>query len=452
MPERKKCFVIMGFGEKTDLATGRTLDLDKTYRTIIKKAVEEAGLECIRANDIKHSGLIDVPMYELLLTADIVIADISTANANAIYELGVRHALRPHTTIIMAESQLKFPFDLSHIVIRPYEHLGKWIDAEHAEKVREDLKAAIHQLLEQPDVDSPVYRFLPQLQTWNAGLAPILEAAAADAGHSHATAEALSFAPGAAHPAPAADESSVSELMNMYREAKADSDWSSAVRSMKRLIEKRPNELMFQQQLALATYKCQKPDPVTALLAARTILEKLHPRTTTDPETLGLWGAVHKRLFELRGDTADLEESIRAHEKGFYVKNDFYNGINLAFMLNVRASTSTDPREAGADVVQAERIRRRVIGITEELLACGLKNDDGTVDLVETFWVKATLAEALTGSGRIQDAATLRKEITKTVPEAWMLDSMTEQLRKLEVLLAKGRKQSGIWKSGVLPS
>lgn len=445
MTERKRCFVIMGFGEKTDLATGRTLDLDKTYRTIIRRAVEEAGLECIRASELK-SGMIEVAMYELLLTADIVIADISTTNPNAIYELGVRHALRPHTTIIMAESQLTLPFDLSHIVIRRYEHLGKGIDAEHAEKVRDELKVAINELLEQPDVDSPVYRFVPRLRTWNAGVAPILEAAA-DAGETHATAVALSFAPGAAHPDAAPDDSSVSELMSMYREAMADSDWSSAVRILERLIEKRPYELFLQQQLALATYKSQKPDPVTALLAARAILEKLHPRATTDPETLGLWGAVHKRLFELRNDPADLEESIRAHEKGFYVKNDYYNGISLAFMLNVRASTSTDPREAAADVVQAERIRRRVIEITEALLASGIKNDDGTVDLVETFWVKATLAEALTGSGRTQDAATLRQEITKTVPEAWMLDSVTEQLQKLEVLLAKGRKQSGIWKS-----
>src|SRR5438270_11861822 len=102
MAEKKKCFVVMGFGEKTDLATGRTLDLDKTYRIIIKKAVEEAGLECIRADDIKHSGLIDVPMCELLLEADIVVGDLSTANANAIYALRVRHPLRPHTTIVMA--------------------------------------------------------------------------------------------------------------------------------------------------------------------------------------------------------------------------------------------------------------------------------------------------------------------------------------------------------------
>lgn len=87
---------IMGFGEKTDLATGRTLDLDKTYRIIIKKAVEDCGLECIRGDDVIHSGIIDKPMYELLLGADVVvIADLSTSNANAIYELGIRHALRP---------------------------------------------------------------------------------------------------------------------------------------------------------------------------------------------------------------------------------------------------------------------------------------------------------------------------------------------------------------------
>ena len=63
---KKKCFVVMGFGEKVDFATGRTLDLDKSYRLIIKKAVEDAGLECIRADDVVHAGIIDTPMYQLL--------------------------------------------------------------------------------------------------------------------------------------------------------------------------------------------------------------------------------------------------------------------------------------------------------------------------------------------------------------------------------------------------
>src|SRR5215218_10418766 len=97
--DARRCFVVMGFGIKTDYATGRKLDLNKSYRLLIKPVVEEKGLECVRADEILHSGTIDLPMYRELLEADVVIADLSTANVNAFYELGIRHALRPRTTI-----------------------------------------------------------------------------------------------------------------------------------------------------------------------------------------------------------------------------------------------------------------------------------------------------------------------------------------------------------------
>src|SRR6266704_1407167 len=95
MADTKTCFVAMGFGKKTDYPTGRVLDLDKSYRAIIRPAVIAAGLECKRADDI-HEGLIDVPRYRELLMADVVIADLSTYNCHAFYELGVRHGLRPY--------------------------------------------------------------------------------------------------------------------------------------------------------------------------------------------------------------------------------------------------------------------------------------------------------------------------------------------------------------------
>jgi hypothetical protein len=40
------CFVVMGYGRKTDYATARVLDLDATYEAIIKPAVTDAGLTC----------------------------------------------------------------------------------------------------------------------------------------------------------------------------------------------------------------------------------------------------------------------------------------------------------------------------------------------------------------------------------------------------------------------
>src|SRR3954469_18452974 len=158
MANERTCFVVMGFGKKTDFETGRTLDLDMSYKNMIKPAVEAAGLICIRADEIVHSGLIDAPMYEQLLKADVVVADISTSNKNAFYELGVRHALRPFTTVVISEDGIKtFPFDISHVAVRQYHHMGDDIGFEEVMRFREQLTKAITEIISKVprDKDSP---------------------------------------------------------------------------------------------------------------------------------------------------------------------------------------------------------------------------------------------------------------------------------------------------------
>src|SRR5882757_399993 len=164
---KKTCFVVMGFGKKTDFETGKTFDLDMSYHNLIKPAVEAAGVECIRADEITHAGVIDVPMYERILGADLVVADISTGNRNAIYELGVRHALRPYTTIIIGEDSNKnIGFDLNHVVVRKYHHLGEDIGSTEARERGKELTDAIKELLaaQEPKPDSPIYTYIPGLQ------------------------------------------------------------------------------------------------------------------------------------------------------------------------------------------------------------------------------------------------------------------------------------------------
>ncbi|MGH9370676.1 MAG: TRAFs-binding domain-containing protein [Vicinamibacterales bacterium] len=415
---KKTCFVVMGFGEKPDLATGRTLDLDKTYRIIIKKAVEDAGLECIRADDVIHSGVIDKPMYELLLGADVVVADLSTSNANAIYELGVRHALRPHTTIVLAESEFKFPFDLGHVTIRKYQHLGKGIDAEVAEDVRKELQQAIQKLADGPKVDSPVYTFLPALEDW--------KPTAAVPGPGARGAVAAPVAP---------IDARVSTLLELFREARVKEDWPLAADILQKLLARNPSDPYLNQQLALATYKSKKPDAESALNKAKDILQTLDPQNTTDAETLGLWGAVHKRLWEIKKEREALDEAIWALEKGFYVKNDHYNGINLAYLLNARATVSA-PREGIADATIAERVRHRVIAICEKQIAAPIKDEHGDVDREQMYWVNASLVEALFGTGQLARATELKQQIAETAPEPWMPKTMEEQLEKLSSMLA----------------
>ena len=175
----KTCFVVMGFGIKTDYTKPKTFDLDKTYRTIIKPAAEKAGLECVRADEIVHAGNINVPMYEQLLKADVVVADVSAYNCNAFYELGVRHALRPYTTIVISEDGLTFPFDVGQIAIRKYHHLGEGIDYEEVGRMQNELSEAMKIISEKQMDDSPVYTFIKDLKPPMVAAAEAIASAAA---------------------------------------------------------------------------------------------------------------------------------------------------------------------------------------------------------------------------------------------------------------------------------
>jgi hypothetical protein len=413
----RKCFVVMGFGKKTDYPTGRVLDLDKSYKYIIKPAAEAAGYECIRADEIQHAGNINVPMYEQLLNADVVIADVSTYNPNAFYELGVRHALKPYTTITIAEDKLVFPFDVGQIAIRTYHHLGEGIDFGEVERMRGELQKAIKIVGDQAACDSPVYTFLRDLRP------PALARAEAE----------RAFAAGSQ--TDSASQPTIRALMDQADAAFDKSDFVTAKSLLAVVRTMMPMDNYVAQRLALATYKSKLPSPQEALNEAAAVLETLSPTTSTDTETLGLFGAVHKRLWDATKDGAHLNKAIWAHEKGFYVKNDYYNGINLAFLLNVRSALNSvaEPAEAIADFVVAQRVRRRVAALCQTLL-----DSTPAPKGADWYWIQATLAEAYAGLGDEERARKLLNDAKAHVGIAdWMIQSTEEQLEKLKGLLAQ---------------
>ncbi|HYN86763.1 MAG TPA: tetratricopeptide repeat-containing protein [Pyrinomonadaceae bacterium] len=446
MPEeRKTCFVVMGFGEKVDFQTGRKLNLDASYHNMIKPTVEEAGLRCIRADEIVHSGVIDVPMYEQLLKADVVIADLSTYNPNAFYELGVRHALRPFSTIVIAEDKLNYPFDVNHIVIRRYKHLGNDIGVGDARKFSAEMKEALRVILEKQNNDSPVYEFLNGLTP------PEMAQLAADV----AAQAAQTRQPSA--PAPEADGVTLRVLLREADEARRAGEFLVAKRLLTKAREvmkpkgpddPRQEDPYIIQQLALVTYKSKQPTPKQALEEARDLLETLNPATSNDTETLGLWGAVHKRLWEQTkdapGDEAarHLDQAVRGYERGFYLRNDYYNGINLAYVLNIRAKRAASPEEAVADFVQARRVCREVVGICDEWLKESETpaEDCGEEEMVKynesKYWVLATLAEAYVRLGDEERAQDCLRRAYELAPAEWMKNSTEEQLSNLRQLLA----------------
>ena len=114
------CFVLMPFGKKND-GGGSIIDFDQVYSRIIKPAIEEADLNPIRADEEILGGIIHKPMFERLMLCDFAIADLTTANANVFYELGIRHGIRPHSTILTFAEGMRLPFDAAPLRALPYQ-------------------------------------------------------------------------------------------------------------------------------------------------------------------------------------------------------------------------------------------------------------------------------------------------------------------------------------------
>lgn len=396
----------MGFGIKTDFKTGREIDLDKTYRTIIKPVFENLGFLCYRADDIKHSGVIDIPMYENILKADFVLADISTLNPNVLYELGIRHAVRKSTTLIIAEKELTYPFDLNHILIDSYEHLGSAIDYEEVIRFQKHLSEKVSYLMEHPAIDSPLYSLLPNLQT------PTFTKVEIDEIKENIE-----------------EEKSASDIVEEAEKARKNGEFEKAIALYTEAQRVLPRNDYIVQRLSLVTYKSKIPDEGKALRNAESILSALFPERTTDPETLGLSGAINKRLYEVYARKDYLEKAIWFYNRGYYIKQDYYNGINAAFLYSIKSVIDEDKFMSFANYGQARNIRKEIIEI-----CLGLISSDSFKKREDKDWIYLSLAEAYFG---LEDFESEMKyfELAKSVTEGdFSINSYSEQKSKLKSL------------------
>ncbi len=104
-------FVAMPFGVKPS-HDGTLVDFDRVYAELIKPALEDAGCEVFRADQEQRAGDIRTDMFQELLVADLVVADLTLDNPNVWYELGVRHALRARGVVLIQGPRPTQPFDI----------------------------------------------------------------------------------------------------------------------------------------------------------------------------------------------------------------------------------------------------------------------------------------------------------------------------------------------------
>jgi tetratricopeptide (TPR) repeat protein len=164
MTSTRRAFVIMPFGKKT-APDGTAIDFDAAYRDLFAPAIGAAGLMPHRADADRRGGSIHLDMFQDLLLAEFVVADLTLDNPNVWYEIGVRHALRAGGAVLTYALRDRLPFDIAGQRMQRYTLKDGRLDPDLVEAERTALKEAIEATLGawRGRRASPVYQQLPNL-------------------------------------------------------------------------------------------------------------------------------------------------------------------------------------------------------------------------------------------------------------------------------------------------
>ena len=255
-----RAFIVRPFGRRDGI------DFDRVERELVAPVLDELGIEGRTTQELAHAGNIRTDMFERLLLADVVIADISIHNANVYYELGIRHALRARTTILIRARADEVPFDL-----RTDRYLEYTKDDPGGS--RRTLAEAIRQSRLAENADSPVFVLLPALKPQ-------------DPERFHPVPEAFSEA------VRTAERQGDQPMLAVLGEEADGFDWGPA-----------GTRLVARAQFGLSAW----PD-------ARATLESIRRTRPDDPEANLLLGTVFQRLGDAAASTAALERVIARDE------------------------------------------------------------------------------------------------------------------------------------------
>ena len=460
-------FVVMPFGVKeaqsaiaaTDNAPAKpaiNISFDEVYDLLIKPALSKAGCAPFRADKEAGAGDIRTDMYFELVTADVILADISILNPNVFYELGVRHGVAPRGVLMIHGGWTRRPFDVAPD--RTFDYDGKlfvpkkeernelWqkqLDAE-VERLAAVLRSALE--VDEETIGSPVYKEL-------VGLVPVdwtsIETARAKyfggvfaEWKSRVEVAKLNGWPGdiltLADDAPTRFHrgkllwEAASALISMQR-------FEVAKSVLEELLLLEPKNHKAQTQFGLVLGRLNK------IQEAKVHMTRVAEQYAQDTEAQGILGRVYKDLWRLEWkDLPTLEErqqqavatsnyiasAIRSYNLATRKHFDYYNAINIVSFLrlleHLKSVTGEEP--ADCEIGDLEDLTSVVRFAAQNAL------DRASSEGGQDIWAAATLGELLL-AGDAKKAQRLYSQAANTPDSTYFqINSMLEQIYLFESL------------------
>jgi hypothetical protein len=417
------CFVLLPFGKKRD-ENSREIDFDRIYDEIIEPAV--TGAECEPIREEAADGIIRKPMFERLMLCDYAVVDLTTANADALYKLGIRHGMRPYSTVLMFTQSARLPLDFAPLHGLPYRLDMRGVPerpAEDSYALAECLNACRN-----PSEHSPLFRLVcdwPRRDVARLKTDEFRELVEYSPRLKDQLAGARLAGPDAVRAiereldVAGADPAVVIDLLLSYRAVK---DWESIVGLVERMSPVLARSVMVREQLGLALNRLKRPE------AAEATLRALIDEHGTSSETNGLLGRVYKDNWEQAAKARRpiearnwLRKAVDTYLAGYRADiRDAYPGINAVTLMEM--DDPVDPRQTELLPVVQFAVRNRL------------------ASKMQDYWDRATLLELNVLADDRQAAEQALADALATVREAWEPETTARNLRLIrEVRSSRGR-------------
>ena len=425
-------FVVMPFGTKEGI------NFDAVYRDYIKPALDDEVFEVFRADKEQRAGEIRADMFQELLLADLVIADLSIDNPNVWYELGVRHALRSRGVVLVQGAREYQPFDIYTDRKLRYHIKDGVPDRAFLEQDKAALAAMAKATMAawHGRKVSPVYSYLPNLKENDWKSLKVGEVVEFWEKHG-AWEKRIEVAQAKMRPGDIivlAEEAPVHALqLEAYRKAGKSlvrlGQFAFALEQFEKALALNPEDFESRQQKGILLGRLNKHEEARIYLAD---LVETYPDSAENPALLGRveknawvgsWRKEGRSVEEMRKDAAredaTLQAAIEAYTKGFLSDpTHYYSGVNAVALIRLLQDLTWDESQMPVCAEMEGGIRWNIRSALSS--ETPQKKD---------YWARVTLGdlELLLGDTRAMERA-YKNAVMAAASDWFGLDSSRQQL------------------------